>query len=83
MSQHARILIATFIVAAGLAIYVASLPKSGAAGGYVCAYYQDATYKKVVGARGSGCCGETISWGVTTVYKKCQVLYCTQQVCPN
>jgi hypothetical protein len=83
VTQHARIFIAAVIVLAALSIYVASLPKSGASGGYVCAYYQDATYKKVVGARGSGCCGEPISWGVTTAYKRCQVLICTQQICPQ
>ena len=64
-------------------IYVASLPKSDASGGYVCAYYSDATYRTVVGARGTGCCGSVINWGVMTAYKKCHVLICTQQVCPD
>ncbi len=78
-----KVAIATMIVLVAVAIYVVSLPKSDAGGGYVCSYYSDATYKKVVGARGSGCCGEPISWGVVTAYKRCQVLICTDQICPQ
>lgn len=37
----------------------------------------------IAGARGTGCCGSVIDWGVTTAYKKCQTLLCTQQICPN
>ncbi|MFY9824414.1 MAG: DUF6289 family protein [Thermoanaerobaculia bacterium] len=52
------------------------------AGPSVCSYYSDATFTTVVGARGTGCCGETISWGITTPYQRCQRLYCTDQLCP-
>ena len=49
----------------------------------VCTYYSSANYKTVVGARGTGCCGAVINWGVVTAYKKCQNIYCTDQICPN
>jgi hypothetical protein len=74
---------AVAILVIGGAIYIASLPKVDAGGGLVCSYYSDATYKQVVGARGSGCCGSIINWGVVTAYKKCQTLVCTDQICPN
>ena len=80
----AKFVIAAAIVLVGGAIYIWSLPKSDAIfGPGVCTYYKDATYKKVVGARGTGCCGEVINWGVTSAYVKCERLYCTQQICPN
>jgi hypothetical protein len=53
------------------------------AGPHVCAYYSNATYKTVVGARGTGCCGEVISWGITTKYVRCERLYCLDVLCPN
>ena len=81
---NAKVLLAVAIVLVGVAIYVASLPKSDAIiGPGVCVYYKDATFKKAVGARGTGCCGEPISWGVTSAYVKCERLYCTDVVCPN
>ena len=80
----AKMIVAALFVLVGGAIYIASLPKSDAvAGPAVCTYYSNAKYKTVVGARGTGCCGEVISWGVTSAYKKCEVLYCTDQICPN
>ena len=79
-----KIAIASMFVLVGGAIYIASLPKSDAVFALgVCTYYQDATYKKAVGARGTGCCGTVINWSVTTAYKKCQNIYCTDQICPN
>jgi hypothetical protein len=78
-----RIIIAVLVVLIGGAIYVASLPKSDAGGGLVCTYYSDATYKHAVGGRGTGCCGASLNWGVTSAYKKCDILYCTDQICPN
>jgi hypothetical protein len=84
VTANARVLIAAAIIAFGGAIYIASLPKSDAViflG--VCTYYKDATYKKVVGARGTGCCGAVINWGVTSAYKTCENIYCTDQICPN
>lgn len=83
VTSNAKVLIAAAIILVGGAIYVASLPKADAGGGLVCSYYQDATYKKVVGARGTGCCGAPINWGVVTAYKRCNVLICTDQICPN
>jgi hypothetical protein len=80
----AKVLIPVFAVALGAVIYVASLPKADALiGPGVCTYYSNATYKTAVGARGTGCCGTVINWGVTSAYKKCQNLYCTDQICPN
>ena len=78
-----RFLVAALIVLVGGAIYIASLPKSDAGGGLVCTYYSSATYKTAVGARGAGCCGTAINWGVVTAFKKCQTLVCTDQICPN
>jgi uncharacterized protein DUF6289 len=49
----------------------------------VCSYYSDASFTTVVGARGTGCCGATINWGITTPYQRCERLYCTDQVCPS
>ncbi len=48
----------------------------------VCVYYSDATYSTVVGARGNGCCGEVINWGVTTPYRRCEALNCLDVLCP-
>ena len=86
LSKGTRLTLTALAVFAAAAIYVASLTPANAvviAGPNVCAYYSDATYTTVVCARGTGCCGAVISWGVTTPYKKCQKIYCTQQVCPN
>jgi len=70
----------------GVGAYVSTLPSSNAiviVGPGVCSYYSSANYKTVVGARGTGCCGSVINWGITTAYKKCETLYCTDQICPN
>lgn len=67
------------------AVFMATLPKAEAiviAGPGVCSYYSSANYKTVVGARGTGCCGEVISWGMITPYVKCQKLYCLDVICP-
>ena len=79
-----RLFIAASIVLVGGAIYIASLPKSDAVfGPSLCTYYSSANYKTAVGARGTGCCGSVINWGVTSAYKKCGTLNCTDQICPN
>ena len=83
---NAKVLLAVAVIVLGVAIYVASLPKSDAiviAGPHLCTYYSSASMKKAVGGRGVGCCGETISWGVTTPYVRCQTLYCTDVLCPD
>jgi len=82
---NARLAVAAivFVVAAG--VYVGSLPTTEAIvidGPSVCSYYKDATFRKVVGARGTGCCGEVISWGITTKYVRCERLYCLDVLCP-
>jgi hypothetical protein len=79
----AKFTVAALIVLVGAAVYIVSLPKADAGGGLVCTYYSSSNYKTVVGARGNGCCGSVINWGVVTAYKKCQTLYCTDQICPN
>ncbi|HEV2846641.1 MAG TPA: DUF6289 family protein [Thermoanaerobaculia bacterium] len=53
------------------------------AGPSICTYYSNAAYTTAVGARGTGCCGAPISWGVTSAYKKCERLYCLDVICPN
>jgi len=81
---NAKFVVAALFVLVGGAIYIASLPKSDAVfGPSYCTYYSSKTYKTAVGARGTGCCGEVISWGVTSAYKKCDTLLCTDQLCPN
>jgi hypothetical protein len=81
---NVKVLLAAVVIVIGVGIYLASLPKAEALiGPGVCTYYSDAKYKTVVGARGNGCCGEIISWGVTTKYAKCQMLYCLDVLCPN
>jgi hypothetical protein len=81
-----RVLIAAFALAVGVSAYVATLPSSDAVvfgGPNVCTYYNNAQHTTVVGARGTGCCGSVINWGVTSAYKVCQTIYCTDQICPN
>ena len=80
----AKVIVAALAVLIGGAIYIASLPKSDAVfGPSICTYYSSANYKTAVGARGTGCCGAVINWGVTSAYKKCNIVYCTDQICPN
>lgn len=82
---HGRSLALTMALAIiALGVFVSTLPTAEAlAGPYLCTYYKDATYRKAVGSRGVGCCGEAISWGVTTNYVKCQTLLCADVLCPN
>jgi len=82
--SNRKLLGAALVALIGGAICVASLPVNGAIiGPNVCSYYKDATYRKVVGARGTGCCGQPISWGVVSAFKKCQTLYCLDVLCPD
>ena len=67
-----------------LGVLVATAPSAEAISGpAICSYYNNAAHKKVVGARGTGCCGEPISWGITTIYFHCEQLLCPQVLCPN
>ena len=86
MMKSVRIAIAVFALLVGVAAYVSSVPEAEAiiiVGPGVCTYYSGPNYKNVVGARGTGCCGSVISWGVTSPYVRCERLYCTDQICPN
>lgn len=80
-----RLALGALLAVVAFGVYAATLPAANAvviAGPSVCSYYSNASYHHVVGARGTGCCGETISWGVTTPYVKCQRLYCLAVPCP-
>ena len=74
--------IAVLVVVSAVVGFLATVPSADAFLG-VCTYYKDATYKKVVGRRGTGCCGENLDWGIVTAYRKCENLYCLDVVCPN
>ncbi len=81
-----KVTVAALAVFSAAAIYFASFAPAEAviiAGPNVCVYYSNAQKKTAVGARGTGCCGSVINWGVTSPYKTCQQIYCTDQVCPN
>jgi hypothetical protein len=74
------------VLALGAAVFFASMPSSDAVivvGPGVWVYYSSASYTTVVGARGTGCCGSVINWGITTKWKKFEKIYCPDVVCPN
>jgi len=80
--KRLRFAIALFALVAGVAAYVSAVPDTKAVSGpHACTYYSSATYKKAVGGFAVGCCGEQTSWGQTTVYVKCQQLWCTDVTC--
>jgi uncharacterized protein DUF6289 len=83
MRRRLRIQVAVAALAlfTGIGIYMTTLPKSDAFLG-VCTYYQTAAKKKVVGQRGTGCCGEPVNWGVVTPYKTCEQIWCADVWCP-
>lgn len=86
MKRLFSVAIAMFALVVGVAAYVSTVPDAGAViivGPGVCSYYSSANYKTVVGARGTGCCGSVINWGVTSSYVKCQKIYCLDVICPN
>jgi hypothetical protein len=67
-----------------VALFVAFTPTNEAVfGPGVTIYYSNSSYTTVVGARGTGCCGAVINWGIVTKWKKFEQIYCTDQVCPN
>ena len=75
------ILAAVFVLAAltgALRIELAEAAEPG-----VCFYFSDATRTEVVGARGTGCCGVVINWGIVTRFKQCEELNCPHEVCPQ
>jgi hypothetical protein len=80
-----RGLIALVVLAAAFAAWVLATPSAGAivvAGPGVWVYYGDATYMTVVGAQGTGCCGQVINWGIKTKWKKFEKIYCLDVPCP-
>lgn len=81
-----KVLLTSLAVLVGVGIFIATLPQTDAvivAGPGVWIYYSSPAMTTVVGARGNGCCGSVINWGVTTAYKKFERIYCTDQICPN
>ena len=84
--KNVRIAIAVCALVLGVMAYVSAVPEAEAViivGPGVCTYYSSAKFRTVVGARGTGCCGSVINWGVTSPYVRCEQLYCTDQICPN
>ena len=81
-----RTILATLGLVAGLVggYLMTAVDKAEAISGpAICTYYNNAAHKKVVGARGTGCCGAPISWGTTTIYFQCEQLLCPDVVCPT
>jgi hypothetical protein len=79
-----KVVLTAAVVVLGAALYLATLPESDAVivtGPGVWVYYSNASYTTVVGARGTGCCGSVINWGITTKFKKFERIYCTDQEC--
>lgn len=66
-----------------LAFLVPAPTAEAIAGPGICTYYSNSSYTTVVGARGTGCCGAVIHWGVTSAFKRCEVLYCLDVLCPQ
>ena len=82
ISLKLAIAIISLIIAG--AAYVTTVPQTEAMfTPGVCTYYSSNKYKTVVGQRGSGCCGETISWGDVTAYRRCEPMWCLDVVCPD
>ncbi|MCB1054805.1 MAG: hypothetical protein KDD11_04745 [Acidobacteria bacterium] len=78
-----RILLAAVLLAALSIPFLGSSSEAAIAGPSICVYYSDATHTTAVGARGRGCCGEVISWGITSPYVHCERLYCPTVICPQ
>lgn len=77
-------LVAALLVGAAAFTVVAFAPADAEAACWgVTSYYSDATYTEVVGARGTGCCGEPVNWGIITPYSKCHRIYCLDVICPQ
>jgi hypothetical protein len=79
--RKTQIAIAALALFAGVGTYMTMMPRTDAFIG-VCTYYQTAQKKKVVGQRGTGCCGEPMNWGEVTAYKTCEQIYCADVWCP-
>lgn len=80
-----RVLLAVLAVAFVFVALIGALtiePVEAAQQG-VCFYFSDRTKTELVGARGTGCCGEVIDWGIVTLFKQCEELNCPHEVCPQ
>jgi hypothetical protein len=71
---------ASLALIVGIGVFLSTVSKTEAFLG-VCTYYQTAAKKKVVGQRGTGCCGEPINWGVVTPYRTCEQVWCADIWC--
>lgn len=73
----------TLVLAVGI-VALATTPAQAIfiGGPGVTVYYNNAAHSTVIGARGTGCCGEIISWGSTSKYYTFERLYCLDVVCP-
>jgi len=80
--QKVRVAVAALALFVGIGAYMTTLPKAQSFVG-VCTYYATAAKKTAVGQRGTGCCGETVSWGIVTQYRTCGQIYCLDVWCPN
>lgn len=79
-----RCLTALLLAGSLVALGFGALPgpdAEAAAGGWICEYYSDATHTHQVGARGVGCCGESLDWGVTSPHEVCGAYNCV--TCPE
>jgi hypothetical protein len=81
-----ELVLAALVIVTAAGVYLATTPQTDAVivvgpGAWI--YYSNGSYTTVVGARGNGCCGSVISWGITTQFKKFEKIYCTDQICPN
>jgi len=80
--RSVKVAIAALVVVAGVVGYLALLPEPKAMPSPgVCTYYSNAKFRTVVGQFGTGCCGEVISWGVITPYRRCEQVYCLDVWC--
>jgi hypothetical protein len=78
----ARLVALAILLGTGAGIGVGQAQVSTAILG-VCTYYSDNTFTHVIGARGTGCCGEVINWGSVSQFRVCERIFCTDIVCPN
>src|SRR5262245_58746359 len=79
--RKSQIAIASLALCACVGTYMAMMPRADAFIG-LCTYYQTAQKKKVVGQRGTDCCGEPMNWGIVTPYQTCEQIYCADIWCP-
>ncbi|HEX4952979.1 MAG TPA: DUF6289 family protein [Thermoanaerobaculia bacterium] len=80
--RRVALLLGIVLVLLAAVLVLPSREAEAIAGPGICVYYSDATFTQVVGARGTGCCEEPISWGVTTLYRRCEQLLCPDVICP-